>query len=63
MVDFKSVVIEQAEVLLHELAQLPPSHKLVTENKSYFQKIMYFRYNLEAKFFHGKKIKEITRQL
>jgi len=42
MVNFKSVVIEEAELLLQELSQLPPSHKLVSENKSHFQKIMYF---------------------
>jgi hypothetical protein len=35
-VDFKSIVIEEAETTLHELAHLAPVHKLVTDDRAHY---------------------------
>ena len=39
-VDFKRIVIKEAEKNLMELSNLPSTHKLVLETKEYFEKIM-----------------------
>lgn len=38
--DFKRIVIKEAERSLMELSNLPSTHKLVLETKDYFEKIM-----------------------
>jgi hypothetical protein len=41
MVNFKKAVIEEAELMLLDLSQMSPTHKIITEDKNYFEKIMY----------------------
>ena len=39
-VDFKRIVIKEAEKNLMDLSNLPTSHKLVSDTREYFEKIM-----------------------
>jgi hypothetical protein len=36
MINFKKIVIQEAEKMLQDLTQIPSPHKLLSESKDYF---------------------------
>lgn len=49
--------------MLQELSHLPPTHKLLSQEKKYYQEIMYTCYDEDLAFSLGKKTKLIMKQL
>jgi hypothetical protein len=56
-------VIKEAEKNLVELSNLPSTHKLLSESKDYFEKIMYDFINLGKTFITGKIMLKIMKKL